>query len=118
MTMTPEKIDRHVGGRLRLMRSINGFTQEYLAKSVGLTFQQIQKYEQGTNRISASKLWQFSELLGVSPNDFYDGLDQQPYANGKGINRKVAETAMCLQQIEDEEVRHRVVQLIQAFRTH
>tara|TARA_R110000787_G_scaffold144231_1_gene257978 strand:+ start:59110 stop:59613 length:504 start_codon:yes stop_codon:yes gene_type:complete len=70
-------IDIHVGDRLRQRRTILGLTQEKLAESVGLTFQQIQKYERGANRIGASRLFQFSQLLGISINFFFDGLDQK-----------------------------------------
>lgn len=68
-------IDIHVGDRLRQRRTILGLTQEKLAESVGLTFQQIQKYERGANRIGASRLFQFSQLLGISINFFFEGLD-------------------------------------------
>ncbi len=70
-------IDIYVGDRLRQRRTILGLTQEKLAESVGLTFQQIQKYERGANRIGASRLFQFSQLLGTSINFFFDGLDQK-----------------------------------------
>lgn len=63
-------IDEHVGQRLRLRRSIMGISQEKLAEVVGITFQQIQKYENGANRISASRLFQFSNILEV-PVDFF-----------------------------------------------
>ncbi len=65
-------IDEHVGQRLRQRRSILGISQEKLAELVGITFQQIQKYENGANRISASRLFQFSNLLDV-PVDFFFG---------------------------------------------
>ena len=75
MTLTTEEIDRHVGARLRMLRNQSGMSQAVLARKVGLTFQQIQKYETGVNRISASKLWQFCDVLDAVPNDFYIGLD-------------------------------------------
>ena len=68
-------IDVHVGRRLREARLSHRLSQSALARHVGLTFQQIQKYERGTNRISASALWAFAELLGVQPNWFYEGLN-------------------------------------------
>jgi transcriptional regulator with XRE-family HTH domain len=65
-------IDEHVGQRLRQRRTIVGISQEKLAELVGITFQQIQKYENGANRISASRLFQFSQLLEVPVDFFFD----------------------------------------------
>jgi transcriptional regulator with XRE-family HTH domain len=67
-------IDLHLGKRLRRRRRLLGLTQQQLAGSVGVRFQQIQKYECGANRISASRLWQLSEALEVPIGYFYDGL--------------------------------------------
>lgn len=71
-------IDLHLGKRLRRRRRILGLTQEQLANSVGVRFQQIQKYECGANRISAARLWSLSEALEVPVNYFYDGLSEAP----------------------------------------
>lgn len=68
----PHPIDIHVGARLRSMRTLMGVTQEQLGRSVGLTFQQIQKYEKGFNRISCSRLWEFAILLGTTPSWFFE----------------------------------------------
>ena len=73
---TADVIDKHVGIRIRNRRTLMGLSQEKLADSVGVTFQQVQKYERGTNRVSASRLFSFSKILGVSIDYFYDGLDQ------------------------------------------
>ncbi|MEM6259411.1 MAG: helix-turn-helix transcriptional regulator [Planctomycetota bacterium] len=62
-------IDRRIGQNLRAIRRMNRLTQTELGRAVGVTFQQIQKYERGTNRLPASRLVQLAELLGVSPND-------------------------------------------------
>jgi len=67
-------IDTHVGEKLKAIRIEKNFSQEKLGEAVGLTFQQIQKYEKGTNRIAASRLYQFAETLNVSILDFYSGL--------------------------------------------
>ncbi len=67
-------IDTHLGKRLRRRRRLLGLTQQQLAGTVGVRFQQIQKYECGANRISASRLWQLSEALEVPVGYFYDGL--------------------------------------------
>ncbi len=71
----PDIIDKHVGQQLRNRRSLIGLSQEKLADAVGVTFQQVQKYEKGTNRVSASRLFSFSKILDVSIDYFYEGLD-------------------------------------------
>ena len=71
-----EPIDKHVGKRLRVRRSLLGLSQEKLAEQVGVTFQQIQKYERGTNRVSSSRLYQFSIILGVPIDYFFDEMDK------------------------------------------
>ncbi|MGH1455301.1 MAG: helix-turn-helix domain-containing protein [Alphaproteobacteria bacterium] len=71
----PDTIDKHVGKQLKSRRSLLGLSQEKLAESVGVTFQQVQKYERGTNRISASRLFTFSKILDVSIDFFYQGMD-------------------------------------------
>lgn len=68
-------VDKHVGKQLRSRRILIGLSQEKLAEEVGVTFQQVQKYERGANRISASRLYTFSKLLDVSIDYFYDGLE-------------------------------------------
>lgn len=73
---TADLVDIHVGKQIRNRRSLMGLSQESLASSIGVTFQQIQKYERGTNRISASRLLSFSKILGVSIDYFYDGLER------------------------------------------
>jgi transcriptional regulator with XRE-family HTH domain len=67
-------IDLHLGKRLRRRRRLLGLTQQQLANSVGIRFQQIQKYECGANRISAARLWQLAEALETPVSYFYDGL--------------------------------------------
>lgn len=71
---TPDNVDIHVGQRLRVRRSLLGMSQEKLAEAIGLTFQQIQKYERGINRISAGRLFQFSKILDVPIGYFYDKI--------------------------------------------
>lgn len=67
-------VDVHVGARLRQLRKAAGLSQGTLAAQAGVTFQQVQKYERGTNRISASKLFEFAQTLEVSPMVFFEGL--------------------------------------------
>ncbi len=81
----PDTIDKHVGTQLRSRRSLLGLSQEKLAESVGVTFQQVQKYERGTNRVSASRLFSFSKILDVSIDYFYEGLDEQGLSTNKNI---------------------------------
>ena len=69
----PDPIDLHVGTRLRERRVAMGLSQSQLGKDARLTFQQIQKYERGTNRVSASKLFALAKILGVTPGYFFDG---------------------------------------------
>jgi transcriptional regulator with XRE-family HTH domain len=66
----PNPVDVHVGNRIRLRRTVLGFSQQYLASQLGLTFQQVQKYEKGFNRVGASRLWDISRVLDV-PMDFF-----------------------------------------------
>ena len=80
----PDPIDKHVGRRVRARRLVLGMSQEKLAKALGLSFQQVQKYEQGTNRISASRLHQIAHILQVPPASFFEGA---PHAK---LHRNVA----------------------------
>ena len=74
-------VDVHVGKRIRHRRWMNGTTQQQLAEAVGIKFQQIQKYETGMNRVSASRLWDIAKVLGVNVSFFFEGLDTQPPAD-------------------------------------
>lgn len=69
-------VDIHVGKQIRQRRWLIGMSQENLAKAIGVRFQQIQKYEKGTNRVSSSRLWQISETLGVPISYFFKGLEK------------------------------------------
>jgi transcriptional regulator with XRE-family HTH domain len=68
-------VDVHVGKRIRHRRWMNGVTQQQLAEKVGIKFQQIQKYETGMNRVSASRLWDIARALGVPVSFFFEGMD-------------------------------------------
>lgn len=80
-TRRPNPIDTHVGSRVRLRRMILGMSQEKLAEKLGLTFQQVQKYEKGINRIGASRLYDLAQVLGVAVQFFYEDA---PVGNGVG----------------------------------
>jgi transcriptional regulator with XRE-family HTH domain len=73
----PNPMDKHVGGRVRMRRLMLGLSQEKVADALGLTFQQVQKYEKGTNRISASRLHQLASILQVPIPIFFDDAPQQ-----------------------------------------
>lgn len=72
----PNPVDVHVGNRIRLRRTILGFSQQYMARKLGLTFQQVQKYEKGCNRVGASRLWDISKVLKVSMDFFFEDMDK------------------------------------------
>jgi transcriptional regulator with XRE-family HTH domain len=71
----PNPIDVHVGNRIRMRRTVMGLSQTTLAEAIGLTFQQIQKYERGANRVSSSRLYDLSRVLGVPIKFFFDEMD-------------------------------------------
>ena len=74
-------VDVHVGKRIRQRRWLVGMTQQKLAEAVGIKFQQIQKYETGANRVSASRLWDIADALDVDVSFFFDGLKEESSAN-------------------------------------
>jgi transcriptional regulator with XRE-family HTH domain len=76
-------VDVHVGKRVRHRRWMVGMTQQQLAEKVGIKFQQIQKYETGMNRVSASRLWDISEALSVPVSYFFEGMEQSAEADSK-----------------------------------
>ncbi len=80
----PHPVDVHVGKRVRHRRWLVGMTQQQLAESVGIKFQQIQKYETGANRVSASRLWDIADSLDVDVSFFFEGLDTEEKPAGSG----------------------------------
>ncbi len=114
----PHPVDLHVGGRLKQIRGLRGLSQTNLADSVGLTFQQIQKYENGANRISASRLWEFAERLNVPISFFYDGLDDARDNIELEVDRMALELVRALQSIKDDEVRRRLYELAKMVSKH
>jgi transcriptional regulator with XRE-family HTH domain len=110
-------VDAHVGGRVRMRRSLLGMSQEALADAVGLTFQQVQKYERGTNRVSASRLYQFSKILDVPISFFFEqytdvsrisGIMTAPARRGMADNDQAAFTS---NQLYDKET----IELVRAY---
>jgi transcriptional regulator with XRE-family HTH domain len=73
-TEPTREIDKHVGKQLRVMRAARGLTQEALAASLGISYQQLHKYETGANSIAASRMYEIAQILCVSPDAFFEGL--------------------------------------------
>jgi transcriptional regulator with XRE-family HTH domain len=116
----PNPVDRHVGLRIRFRRKELGISQEKLADSIGLTFQQVQKYERAANRVSASKLWEVARALNTSINYFYEGLPadgelRQPDAVSLEdflMSSEGAELARYFPQIQQPGVRRQILELV------
>jgi transcriptional regulator with XRE-family HTH domain len=89
-TVSDVAVDAFVGGRIKLRRSLLGMSQVKLGQAIGLTFQQVQKYERGTNRVGASKLWQLAQVLDVPISFFFDGLAGSAGSEGRGTEHDVA----------------------------
>jgi transcriptional regulator with XRE-family HTH domain len=96
-------IDAHVGRRLREERLTAGLSQEKLAEKVGVTFQQIQKYERGENRISAARLYDVAQAMGVSIESLYG--DEQDWGSLDGHNRRVQSFVRRFRQLTDYQQR-------------
>jgi transcriptional regulator with XRE-family HTH domain len=121
-------IDVHVGGRVRLRRMLLGMSQEKLGEHLGLTFQQIQKYEKGINRIGASRLFDLAQVLAVPVQFFYEELAASS-GNGAGFAERPAESYAAeflgsreglelnkaFARISDPRVRRSIVDLVRAF---
>lgn len=130
---TPNPVDIHVGGRVRQRRTLLGMSQESLGDSVGLTFQQIQKYERGANRIGASRLFEFSRLLDVPVSYFFEELpgdlrthegrmaaglrdqDQDTLEPDPMARRETLELVRAYYRISDPRVRRRLFELTKAL---
>lgn len=128
----PNPIDVHVGGRVRLRRTLLGMSQEKLGEAVGLTFQQIQKYERGANRIGASRLFDFSRVLEVPVDYFFDDMsadiaEQSPRLISRTTperpdgdpdpmtKRETLELVRAYYRINEPSVRKRVFELAKAL---
>lgn len=127
----PNPIDAHVGTRVRLRRMLLGMSQEKLGEHLGLTFQQVQKYEKGVNRIGASRLFDLARVLGVPVQFFYDeapaDLVDAPMASGFAerpaesyvieflSTREGLELNKAFVKISDPRVRRSVVELVRSL---
>jgi transcriptional regulator with XRE-family HTH domain len=134
----PSPIDIHVGGRIRLRRTLLGMSQERLGESLGLTFQQVQKYERGVNRVGASRLFDLSRVLDVPISFFFDDMPealagihgtghatraaggfadrQDAFGTDEALNRReTLELVRAYYRITDSAVRKRVFDLIKSM---
>ena len=131
---TPRPVDVHVGARLRQRRTLLGMSQEKLGEAVGLTFQQIQKYERGANRIGASRLYQLSNVLDVSVSYFFEEMPGEVHrtrgdyaasnraddietvqAGDPMARRETLELVRAYYRIDDPKVRKRVFELTKSI---
>ena len=128
----PNPIDKHVGSRVRMRRMMLSMSQEKLGDALGLTFQQVQKYEKGTNRIGASRLQQIAQILQVPVSFFFDGA---PHLPGVARHDGMAEApspayvsdflatsdglalTKAFMRITDSKLRRRIVDLVEQIAT-
>ncbi len=129
MTANPNPVDIHVGSRVRLRRTLLGMSQEKLGNALGLTFQQVQKYERGTNRIGSSRLFLLSRILDVPVSFFFDDMapeiadGQRGFAEAAQANfdqddlakRETLELVRAYYKIKDAAVRKRLFDLVKAI---
>jgi len=127
-TQGAEAVDMHVGARVRMRRRFIGMSQQTLAETLGLTFQQVQKYERGSNRVSASKLYEIARALGVGSGYFFEGLadplegQAEAAAGGPGADTardflftaEGLELARLFPRLKSAEVRRQLLQLVRA----
>ncbi len=128
----PNPIDVHVGGRVKLRRTLLGMSQEKLGEAIGLTFQQIQKYERGSNRIGASRLFDLSRVLDVPVGFFFDDMSEDVAAASPGqvrgksdveplnepspmARRETLELVRAYYKIQDPQVRKRLFEMVKAL---
>lgn len=128
--MSEHPVDAHVGKRLRLRRNMLGMSQEELGTAVGVTFQQVQKYERGTNRIGSSRLFEIAKILSVPVGYFFDKFSPEEAIGEMGFAEKASEyeaydmnnketmnLVQAYYKIPDAAVRQKVLSLIKAMRT-
>jgi transcriptional regulator with XRE-family HTH domain len=110
-TARTQDIDRHVGGRVRERRIMLGLTQQQLADLIGVTYQQAHKYERAINRISAGRLFEIAQVLGVPVNYFFAGLEQDGDRSATPRERMCLELARNFAQIPNERHQEALSQL-------
>ncbi|MDE3017052.1 MAG: helix-turn-helix transcriptional regulator [Pseudomonadota bacterium] len=129
--MSKQDIDTYVGKRLRLRRTMMGLSQEAVAKAVGITFQQVQKYEKGANAMNSNRLYEFAHFMHVPVAYFFDGLEQAGGASGfaeeseqfdhnhkRVSDRESLEMMKAFKRIREQPVRKRLADLVRAIAEH
>lgn len=107
--------DRHVGGRIRERRIMLGLSQQQMADLIGVTYQQAHKYERGINRISAGRLYEIAQVLGVPVSYFYEGLDSDRVPDLTARQRMCLELARNFSSIQNEKHQEALSQLARAL---
>jgi transcriptional regulator with XRE-family HTH domain len=105
-------MDKHIGNQLRLRRAMMGLSQSELAQRVGVTFQQIQKYERGMNSISAHRLYDLAVALDVSPLYFYESWHASPQRIGDSLSTQTMHLARDFMDIPSHEIRKSIAALV------
>src|ERR1700759_1735895 len=117
-------VDIQVGNRVRIRRMLIGMSQERLGDLLGLTFQQVQKYEKGVNRIGAGRLYEISRILGVPVDFFYEGVGggSEGFAESEGVpvmefvsSGEGLQLSLAFMKIKDPKVRKRVLDLVKSL---
>ena len=107
--------DVHIGQRVREARLAKGLSQTELGNSLGISFQQVQKYEKGTNRIGSGRLWSISKVLGTPISFFFEGLAvEENEPQDHPLSRGTIKAAKELSEINDPDVKSQVMRLIRA----
>ncbi|HYE48061.1 MAG TPA: helix-turn-helix domain-containing protein [Azospirillaceae bacterium] len=109
----PNPIDVHVGSRVRLRRTLLGMSQEKLGEAIGLTFQQVQKYERGANRIGASRLFDLSRVLDVPVSFFFDDMPDEEGAAPSAVDESAVQEAVAAET--DPLAKRETLELVRAY---
>jgi transcriptional regulator with XRE-family HTH domain len=124
--VSKKDVDTHIGQRLRQRRTMMGLSQESVARAVGITFQQVQKYEKGTNAMNAGRLYEFANFMNVPVAYFFDGLEQSVGKSGfaesdsenfdhkRVSDRESLEMMKAFKRIPEQVIRKRLSDLVRA----
>ena len=111
-------IDKHVGKRVRLRRTLLGLSQEQLGDELNITFQQVQKYERGANRVSASRLWDISQILDVPIGHFFDDMtDTTMRSSPRRVASGVDADEVAGEAVKDPMARRETLELVRVYYT-
>ena len=109
-------IDMHVGKRIRLRRALLGMSQEQLGSELDITFQQVQKYERGANRVSASRLWDISQILDSPINYFFDDMSENTMRSSpRRVSRGADDVDLSDEQTKDPMARRETLELVRTY---